>query len=396
MYDENGNVIRQDETDLGKQARWYHTVLTIPVSDIPEFEEEEEYEILGILKPSIVKTKISKAKINGVQHEVDFGCLFAATYFYTLVSNTPIDEVYTKQSNASEDSPATQGEKVNYWERARIAIKNRDNHTKGDSNKSIGEIEQELREKGTKIVSTRYVTHTHHPDEEYVRGDWVMTFRGVTFKAFASKPNKNSEAFSPQVVFNEEDFKNPITQSDTDALNKDYYDEKGRIRNTAFKPYIWNLAEKIASVVETGIDDISVEVHNINPRWQILEYGGYTSDSNGPWKGKGKYGLPHGVTDKGFSFQAPMGFKRIVDAQYNAIMTRSALYNKSKNGINYGNASAYTRGNRNLDWNFDITKMDQQQYNKLMSLFQNEDKTLELPSIHTIDGTKIWKWEPIK
>lgn len=393
-YDEaninNGNNRYGYSKDKVK-TRWFRTVCTIPVDVKPDITDEHTYEIRAVLRPSIVKSKKAKTKINGETHEVDFGCLFAATYFYTLVSNTPIDEQYTKQGDYYNS-----GEKINYWARARIAVKRRKNHSSLDENKSIAEIEEELREKGTKITNTYYRTKTHKPDRESVRGDWVMTFRGVTFKAFNSQPNKKGKSVSPDVYFDEDDFRNPITEEAFSAFSKDYYTEGGKIRNSAFKPFIWSLAEKIAKVVPADENDNSPVVENVNPRWVMLEYGQYQSDKNGPWKGSGKYGLPHGVTSNGFSYQAPMGFKRVVDAQFNAIMAKSALYNKKKNGLNYGNASAYTRSNRNLSWNFDITKMTESQYKSLREVLQQEDSTLQIGNIHQMNSNIVWEMEEIK
>ena len=391
---------------------WYHSKLKIPFTDIPDIKEEKKYQIMAVLKPAIVKSDTASRKINGVRKEIDFGCLFAATYFYTLVANTPIDETYQLQADGDREQgiKATVGEKRNYWAKARIALKRRKNHHVTDDNKTLQELYEEFKARGEHITNTSYRTRIHYPDKESVRGDWVMNFRGVKFKAFYSEPNKKSENFIPDICFDEDDFINPVTQNDaanlrgaiiedeaaddeeTDIVDKKnrYYSitKKGkkRIRNVAFSPYIWNLAEKIYEATkDKGYTDITPEVHNINPRWQILEYGGYQSDKNGPWMGSGKYGLPHGVTESGFSFQAPMGFKRIVDAQYNLIMTEKEL-----------KASAYTNSRRALRYNFDITKMDSTEYEELRELFATQDNTLTLSNIHNIDTKTVWKWEDVK
>lgn len=391
------NVSYRPKTDVEKI---YESTLDLHINLLPEWEPEE-FKVVAILKPSIVKQATAKwkEKKNGetTLHEVDYGCLLAATYFYTLVSNTPIDEKYRGV------------DRDNYWSRPRLSIKKQTSaKSYKDPNKSLPEIKKELNENRTKILNTRLVEREHKPDEESVRGDWVMTFRGVTFKAFDSEPANNSENVTAQVCFKPEDFMNPVTDLnmpvDSDSLYTIKKDKDGneikQIKNTVAKPYIWKIAEIIAKNTEPS-DDISIEAHNINPRWQILEFGGYKSKNSGPWKGSGKYGRQHGVKN-GFSWQAPIGFKRVTDAQYNAIITKSSLYKNSKGA--YGNASSYTRPNRDLSWNFDITKMDQSQYTKLRKLFNEQDKTLAIDrmgnidydNIHNIDAKLVWKLEEYK
>ena len=387
----NGRATRSTQSVPKKQVeQWYKENLDIEITLIPDWEPEE-YEIIGILKPAYVpntknkwKEKTSKKTVS---HEVDAGSLLAATYFYTLVSNTPIDEPYTIRDN---------GRKTNYWDRARIALKkNSKDHRKQSENKTLQEIVEELKEKESKITKTRYKNTAHVPDEESVRGDWVLYFRGKTFKAFKSTPASNSGSVSDPIYFNEEDFMDPVTDSAMGDLNS-VFNTNGKIKNTNFKPYIWHIAEVIAKNTDTNSNDMAIKVENINPRWQILEYGGYKSDKSGPWKGSGKYGRQHGVDEEGFSYQAPRGFKRIVDAQYNAIMTKSALYNKAKSSGDVGSSTAYTRANRSLDWNMDITRMNESQFSELMNKLIDEDKTLSIENIHTIDGNKVWRWEEIK
>lgn len=402
----SGNrMVRKTESRPKKEVQEiYESTLNLKINLLPEWKAEE-FKLVSVLKPSIVKQSTAKwTERKGketIKHEVDYGCLLAATYFYTLVASTPIDEPYRLQMNKE----GALSEKRNYWDRARIAIKKQTAaKSYKDGNKSLAEIAKELEAKGkSRILNTHYVSREHKPDEESVRGDWVMTFRGVTFKAFDSEPASNSESVTAQVCFNEEDFMNPVTDMnmkvDSDEIYTIKKDKDGneirRIKNSITKPYIWKIAEIIAAHTEPS-DDISVEAHNINPRWQVLEYGGYKSGNSGPWAGSGKYGRKHGVKN-GFSWQAPMGFKRIVDAQYNSIITHSSLY-KQSNG-RYGNASSYTRPNRSLDWNFDISKMDAPEYARLRKLFNKEDHTLSIDSlgnndyqnIHNINSKLVWE-----
>ena len=91
-----------------------------------------------------------------------------------------------------------------------------------------------------------------------------------------------------------------------------------------------------------------------------------------------------------------MGFKRIVDAQYNAIITASAVYNKQKYGTDIGNASAYTRANRATKWNIDITKTADIDYQlKHASTFEAlfaQDKTLRVQNLHDINHETVWEY----
>ena len=401
-----------DEEDLERQleesrkhwhvnSKWKRIVYTIPVDATPDLTNETHFKIKAFLRPAIAKTPTATRRFDNKTHRVDYGCLFAATYFYTLVSNTPIDESYIEEEG---DKPYQKGEKFNYWERARISVNKRKNRTINDEMKTVAEIAAELEERGTKIKKTYHRKRIHYPDKEYVRGDWVMTFRGKTFKAFRSVPNKKSKKVSVDYYFHEEDFLNPITNQDALNLsNKDIYSDKFEefkdadgnikkrplIKNSVFKDYIWNIAEQIASQVPTGSDfsdDIMPYITNINPRWVILEYGKYQSDPNGPYKGLDNYKLPHGVTDSGFSFMAPMGFERVVRAQYNAILERSSR--NSESGV--GTASAYTRGNRLLKWNFDITKMDKAEYEQLRKALIEQDETLQFNDIHKMNVKNTW------
>lgn len=383
---------------------WEHIIYTVPVDIVPELEIEETYQIRAVLKPSIVKSKrtrttikhpsiphnlIGKNLINNkksisIKHDVDFGCLLAATYFYTLVSNTPVDEPYRKEV----------GQKLNVWDRPSFTVKD------GKVIKGEEQLRDEISKNGTRIKRTRYRTVTHIPDEESVRGDWVLYFRGKTFKAYHSQPNKKGKSVAVDCYFTEDDFRNPITESSFDDIKSAFYNKNGDIKNTAFKPYIWTLAERIQKVVgDSHSDEYMPVVENLNPRWSILEYGRYKSEPNGPWAGVGTYGLPHGVTNKGFSYQAPMGFKRIVDAQYNAIITASAVYNKQKYGVDMGNASAYTRGNRALKWNIDITKAADPEYQlKHASTFEAlfaQDNTLRVQNLHDINHETVWEYKRV-
>lgn len=63
--------------------------------------------------------------------------------------------------------------------------------------------------------------------------------------------------------------------------------------------------------------NINFTYRNTNPRWEQLEYGLYLKDSD--VKIGKDIGRKHGVTN-GFSYQAPRGWIRLIEAQWNQIM----------------------------------------------------------------------------
>ena len=205
----------------------------------------------------------------------NYGDVVAACFFQLLVSNTPIDEpysglrkrkYYTTKQVSSYDKEVYDGETYYY-------------------NKTAEEIYKE--KEANREVKYYYEHFTHTPDDEVVRNDWVFVYKG--------------KAFHP-----------------TDSEFAGCFD----------KPGDFNSVKQIATVFKTysstsKIKSVSFSYHNTNPRWEQLEYGGYPQENNsGPWKGSGKYGYMHGIKDH-FTYQAPYGYLRLIEAQWNMLINSS-------------------------------------------------------------------------
>lgn len=203
------------------------------------------------------------------------GCIMMAAYFQILVSNTPIDEDYEYQV-----------EEISTYKKKTDRVKE-------------GRITQ---------IKTSIKTKHHKADKVSVRGDWVLTFRGKTFKAFDSEPEKDSIQMSPDLFFGEEYFDKGVDTTSMIKMAEIIMDATGK-----------DFDEKRFEEMENEKLDPTLCVTNINPRWQILETGGYNRNpaTLSPSKGT-KYGLEHG-TNAGFAYQAPRGFIRLTNALWSEL-----------------------------------------------------------------------------
>ncbi len=214
---------------------------------------------------SLAAVKCGKMKISLKEREKR-ACRLAATYFQNLVSNTPIDESYTykykktvaKLGYREVDITATEEEMVEA---------------------SIRSIEQK----------TYIYEKTHMPDEDFARGDWILHYRGQSFKAFDTD-NGNGD-------FKKEDF---LIKSDAESIEK-------------IADYLYKSTEKSRS------KNYSFYVTNSNEHIKYLELGGYITDTE-PRVGA-EYGFLHGVKNK-YTYQAPYGFLRLTNAMWNALAER--------------------------------------------------------------------------
>lgn len=203
------------------------------------------------------------------------GCIMMAAYFQILVSNTPIDEDYEYQA-----------EEISTYKKKTDRMKE-------------GRITQ---------IKTSIKTKHHAADKVSVRGDWVLTFRGKTFKAFDSEPEKGSVQVSPDSYFSEEYFDKGVDTGSMMKMAEAIMDATGK-----------DFDEKRLEELEKERLDPTQCVTNINPRWQVLETGGYNRNpaTLSPRKGT-KYGLEHG-TKNGFTYQAPHGFIRLTNALWSEL-----------------------------------------------------------------------------
>lgn len=203
-------------------------------------------------------------------------CYAAATFFQILVSNTPIDEDY--EYDTIETIPVK-----------RKIVK---------STKNRG---RELQNVNTAVANAVYERtikrhRVHIADDISVRGDWILEFRGKIFKAFQTESADYSESVTSDYTFDESLFE---TKSSIKAI------------------------KTIAKILSEQTDgsDSKFNYRNLNPRWELLEYGGYKSLSKNVEKHKpvrAKY--IHGTTKEGFVYQAPKGFLRLTEALYNSVV----------------------------------------------------------------------------
>lgn len=334
------------------------------LSVIPNFDVEEYPVEAWIYEGTLIPTNISLEKT--MKNGTDYGCYLAAMYFYTLVSNTPFDEDYTQSYEINVNRvPSVYNQNGSY--------------------KSGEQYLSEMKQK-------KEIRIKHKSDDMHVRGDWILEYHGLTFKAFKTAQSNDyitNDSYSGSAIeFEESDFINPITQLPEPVERT----KKGFIKNINMLPYVRNLYNKIYSAVITADPnyatatqgDFDINVRNVNPLWTVLEYGGYTGGhAKGPAIGS-KYGLPHGSKDSGFTYQAPLGFKRIVDAQYNAIISSAKTTPTTKR---------YTNSRRSAKFNFDITKLDTEEYSGLVDILREQDHTI---GTAFISNGMLWKWEPAK
>lgn len=221
-----------------------------------------------------------------------YPCLVAATYFQILVALTPIDEeyTYTKSEFHSNEKELIRnirqmGRKIN--KKNMVQKYNELKQTYGNERNNYKGLTTQLQTWETK-------REIHHKiDNDIVRADWVLKFRGKEFKAF-----KSSRSGS-YIEFEEDWF---ASYADQDSIYK------------------------IASVIYDNVKDLDdfskdFDCINLNPRKDMLEYGGYnepTIEEHGLLTRRigTRYGFEHGVTHKGYVYQAPAGFERITEDYY--------------------------------------------------------------------------------
>lgn len=273
--------------------------------------------------------------------------LAVAKYFQILVSNTPIDEEYTYRGKVYN----LDGLKLSDRQRAewkRLA-KERD---KARAKNEVDEEKYKLHEKAVleldyskaskitfdkaKLIQKQidnilmnpeqdWTERLHKPDNDYVRGDWVLIFRGVRFKAF-----ETSRSIGADVYFSKEDFE---VVDDFNSITK--------------------IANIIQEKTKDGVVGGGFKVTNDNPRAAMLEYGGYEGGNSGPNIGS-RYA--HGVKDK-HTWQAPKGFYRLTNAMWNDIAKDTKT----------GRYQSYIRKWINADLsNFSVADVDSAEVKKLL------------------------------
>lgn len=212
-------------------------------------------------------------------------CLVVALFFQMLVSNTPIDENYT-------------------YERTRKRVRqSRTSHFNGDG--SLKTTEQYVTDRNARLL----VTTEHHKADKYkVRADWVLTFRGKNFKAFRSEHEPGSDIMSVDFEFYEDWFRKKSDFESAMKIAQVLYIQTGKSSYDATKD----------NILDFGYT-------NMNPRWELLEYGGYAESSNNRGARRGsKYKFRHGVKN-GFTFQAPKGFVRLTESYWNSKVRSNAF-----------------------------------------------------------------------
>lgn len=216
----------------------------------------------------------------------------AATFFYTLVANTPMDEPYIKRYKKKVKRKVLESKEV----REAYLFDTEDIHkvssskerAREDMTKAIDDDLPKIYREKTYEVN---VVEKHKPDDDYIRGDWMLYYRGVWVKAFETRETKRK----CEHCFTEELFKD---KGDAAAIEI--------------------IAKKLLELTKGSKSPLVFYVENNNPKFSLLEYGGYKSEDSSFSIGS-KYGYKHGVTG-GYSYQAPRGFLRLVENTYNAIL----------------------------------------------------------------------------
>lgn len=254
--------------------------------------------------PGIKESKINSVLVKFGKGEQKFlfglwyGCLVAATYFQILVSNTPVDEDYSYQTQVAKNK--------------KVAIKDGNGEVLSDSN---------INKNVNKSIYVGMKTRYHKADRDSVRGDWVLTFRGKNFKAYETDPIDKSMHMPISYTFTEDFF---VTKSDQSKIYQ--------IADILFEQTI-DSEDLSATFTKT----------NLNKRWQILEYGGYKNKSEA--KVGAKYGFEHGVDSTHLTYQAPQGFISLTDALWNQLVS---------SGRWAGTVEGFLRSRKNK---FDVSKM---------------------------------------
>lgn len=239
---------------------------------------------------------VEKAKIESA--------MLAATFFQVLVSNTPYDEPYKK-----EDVSYT---RTYYVLKDTVKRDRREQQSENASKRQEGKFSEIIPLKPLselKIDNFEKKTYQtkspikHVPDDDYIRGAWRLTYRGVVFGAFECNfENDPLDDREVSCYFSKEDFKKP-------------YDKKS----------IEKIAKILLERTEKSKRSFSFSTVNSHPRFSMLEYGGYDRSSGSIKKGDW---YEHGVKNN-HSVQAPKGFARLVEANYNRIITEAGSASKA-------------------------------------------------------------------
>lgn len=234
----------------------------------------------------IVRMEWAKAAKTRRQTKIEAAFL-AATFFQVLVANTPMDDFYTKKKTITVKRKVKETRQDVY-----------DRMTKNDplykKRFTIKDLDKKDLDRDRRVIGEKVYTYEreeeHEPDNDIIRGDWILNFQGIKIKAF---PTDN--AVDADYAFSVYDFLDP---ADETTIKK--------------------VAEKILELTKYKKGNFNWYVENINERITDLEFGGYKKDkkSQGPSRGF-LYKRLHGVTDGGFVYQAPRGFIRRIEARYN-------------------------------------------------------------------------------
>lgn len=274
--------LSENDFDKGKKDRliWYEDLGSVEIK--PKGRKRKE-------TPSYI-LKLKNLALQKLQYQIWYGCFIAATYFQILVSNTPVDENYSYNTKSVR--------KKGTIDRYRTEVVDGRKVRRAATAK---EMFDDL------SISVETRTKHHKADKESVRGDWILSFRGKNFKAYKTKPSKNGDSFTADVTFNENLF---TKKADNASISK--------------------IAEKLFMATKSN-KDLSFEFNtfNVNPRWEMLEFGGYEHEDS-PVK-KGKY--THGLTS-GYVYQAPRGMIAITNGLYKMLTQSGAMKSTVSNFIN--------------------------------------------------------------
>lgn len=312
-------VTKKDSTTLVdyKNAKGFHSssfIVDINLVSINKSGKEKERQLAEVLMPEVstglrlkypkggtlpkgyeIPKNIEKANNRKKKNKLTsnqlkksyFGCLLAATYFQVLVSNTPVDEDYDYKYKKRRY-------KINR------KVKYRDENGKvGNADKIANEMVS-----GGKIVEKEY-NAKHKADNFILQADWILQFRGKNFKAYESEREDNSLDVKVDKILSNDLF-----------LKKNDYSAIEKIAEMLFNETVF--IDKTKKILNYDNDFNTI---NINPRYNLVENGGYfILDENGgitPANSPAKYGsrFPHG-TKQGYTYQAPRGMKRLTDAVF--------------------------------------------------------------------------------
>lgn len=243
-----------------------------------------DYFFVYSIKENVVKSLLTAYGLNEYQK-----CLTLATFFFTLVANTPMDEDYTGKRT------------VQYGTAGRVSLKGSHPKIEIPTSGDAAATDEELLERARSQfeVKTKEITVKHKADECSVRGDWILKYKGCNFKAFKTQEEEGSSPLPSKLIYFQKDWF--LTTSF--RKNESYIDEMANL--------IYEATKKSKAKSDTFVYE------NVNPRTGLLEYGGYSNGTSAPIKGS-KYGYKHGVKDN-FTYQAPMGFIRMTEEYWATI-----------------------------------------------------------------------------